>query len=141
MLKSLRSGLGFRVAMTLTVLAAFCLVAPPAVMAFGHGEKTAHCLSQADRMDHGGPRPSAGKMPSGGHMASGGLDHANHGKVPAKHDSGCCGLFCVSAIAPQSPANVELSLAPTVLAPPIEKLSFGGVPEQPDRPPIFSLSV
>ncbi len=135
MLKGLRSGLGFRVAMTLTVLAALCLVVPPAVMAFGHGEKTAHCLSQADRMDHGAT------MPSGVKMASEGVHHGDHGKAPAKHESGCCGLFCVSAIAPQASAGVELALTTITLTPPVEKLKFGGVPEQPDRPPISSLSV
>jgi hypothetical protein len=129
MLGRLRSGFGFRVAMTLTVLAGLCLVAPPAVMAFGHSGHTAYCVSHADEIDHGG------------HMASGGMNHADQGKVPVKHDSGCCGLFCVSAIAPQSPAIIELGLAPLALVAPVEQFSFSRAPEQPDRPPISSLSV
>jgi hypothetical protein len=51
MLKALRVGLGFRVAMAIAVLAALCLVAPPAVMAFGHGKNTVHCLTNADIAD------------------------------------------------------------------------------------------
>jgi hypothetical protein len=43
MLRALRTGLGFRVAMAIAAFAALCLVAPPAVMAFGHGENTIHC--------------------------------------------------------------------------------------------------
>lgn len=118
--------------MTLTVLAALCLIAPPAVMAFGHGEQTAHCLSHADQADHGGHMAPA-RMGSG-------MDHGQHGKVPAKHDSGCCGLFCVSAIAPQASALAVASFA--LAAPPARAVtSFAGrVPDQPNRPPIPSLS-
>ena len=53
MLQKLRTGLGFRVAMMIAVLAALCLVAPPAVMAFGHGSNTVHCLANADAVNHG----------------------------------------------------------------------------------------
>ena len=53
MLRALRTGLGFRVAMAIAVFAALCLVAPPAVMAFGHGDNTVHCLTHADAVDHG----------------------------------------------------------------------------------------
>ena len=52
-MRGLRTGLGFRVAMMIAVLAAFCLVAPPAVMAFGHGSNTMHCLANADAVNHG----------------------------------------------------------------------------------------
>ena len=53
MLKALRAGLGFRVATAIAVFAALCLMAPPAVMAFGHGKTTAHCLTNADVAGHG----------------------------------------------------------------------------------------
>ena len=53
MLKALRAGLGFRVATAIAVFAALCLIAPPAVMAFGHGKTTAHCLTNADVAGHG----------------------------------------------------------------------------------------
>ena len=59
MLQKLRTGPGFRVAIVIAAFAALCLVAPPAVMAFGHGNNTMHCLANADTVDHGcteGPR-------------------------------------------------------------------------------------
>lgn len=128
MLRCFRNGLGLRIAMTLAVLAALCLVAPPAVMAFGHGEQTAHCLSHGDQMDHGG------------YMASGGMDHSQHGNAPVKHESGCCGLFCVSAIAPQAQAIVVLSFAPVSHLIGATAAFNGRIPDQPNRPPISPLS-
>ena len=53
MLQKLRTGLGFRVAVVIAASAALCLVAPPAVMAFGHGNNTVHCLANANAVDHG----------------------------------------------------------------------------------------
>jgi hypothetical protein len=91
MLKALSTGLRFRLAMLLAVLAAACFVAPPAVMAFGHGEMTAHCLEMAATPQHGMAAPT-------GHMghASGGDQHQKAPKE--KQDAGCCGLFCLSAL-------------------------------------------
>ena len=126
MLKALRTGLGFRVAMTIAVLAALCLVAPPAVMAFGHGKTTAHCLANADVADHGMHGDGAQKH------------HGDHGKLPG---TGCCGLFCLSALPFAAVSLVAgLSLAPAV-SPPVETILSGGVPERLDRPPISPLSV
>ena len=73
MLRALRTGLGFRVAMAIAAFAALCLVAPPAVMAFGHGENTMHCLAHADAANHGM------------HAALGGFAQkhgADHGTLP-----------------------------------------------------------
>jgi hypothetical protein len=53
MLTALRTGLHFRLAITLAVFAAFCFVAPPAVLAFGHGTAMADCMAHADMVDHG----------------------------------------------------------------------------------------
>jgi hypothetical protein len=127
MLETLRRGLGFRVAMALAVFSALCFAAPPAVMAFGHGGDTVHCLSQADVMNHG---------------MGGGAAHKDHG---TKHDAGkapgCCGLFCLSALVPAcAPAVAALDL-PLVLLPEREAHFSGRIPELPDRPPILLLSV
>jgi hypothetical protein len=68
MLQKLRTGLGFRVAVVIAALAALCLVAPPAVMAFGHGNNTVHCLANANAVDHGmhgGPRKKVSARVSG----------------------------------------------------------------------------
>ena len=106
MLKALSTGLRFRLAMLLAAIAAACFVAPPAVMAFGHGEMTAHCLEMAATPQHG-MADQAGHM---GH-ASGG---AQHQKAPKdKQDAGCCGLFCLSAVV--APLHGVPSPQPTFL--------------------------
>jgi hypothetical protein len=65
-------------------------------------------------------------------------DGSGHAKIPA--DKGCCGLFCVSAIAP-GPAPV-LAVLPvtTVLVPPATPHPANRAPERIDRPPISLLS-
>jgi hypothetical protein len=128
MLRALRTGLGFRVALAIAAFAALCLVAPPAVMAFGHGERTVHCLAHADAVDHG---------------TQGGLAQkhdGDHGTLPGTHP-GCCGLYCLSAL-PLAPGPlVEGLLLAPALSPPAEAALFGRVPGRLDRPPISSLSV
>jgi hypothetical protein len=129
MLKSLRAGLGFRVAMAIAVFAALCLMAPPAVMAFGHGKTTAHCLTNADIADHGMHKAATPKQ------------HGDHGKLPGTGAPGCCGLYCLSALPlPSSPMVEGLALAPA-LSPPLETILTGGLAARLDRPPISSLSV
>jgi hypothetical protein len=131
MLRALRTGLGFRVAIIVAALAALCLVAPPAVMAFGHGENTAHCLAHGDAMDHGM------------HGGLGGLAHkhdGDHGTLPGNHP-GCCGLYCLSALPLASGPLVEGLLLAPALSPPAEAAFFGRVPGRLDRPPIPSLPV
>ena len=128
MLRALRTGLGFREAMAMAAFAALCLVAPPAVMAFGHGEKTVHCLAHADAVDHGMHDRSAQKH------------GADHGTLPGTHP-GCCGLYCLSAIPLASGPLVEGLLLGSALFPPAEPILIGRMPERLDRPPILSLSV
>jgi hypothetical protein len=129
MLKALRAGLGFRVAMAIAVLAALCLVAPPAVMAFGHGKNTVHCLANADVADHGM------------HGGASEKHHGDHGKLPGTSTPGCCGLYCLSALPLASAPMVEdLAVAPA-LSPPVDTTLFGRVPDRLDRPPISPLSV
>ena len=127
MLQKLRTGPGFRVAIVIAAFAALCLVAPPAVMAFGHGNNTLHCLSNADTVDHGMHGGAARK------------DHGDHAKLSGTKAPGCCGLYCLSAL-PLASGVVEglfvspaLSLAETAL--------FDRVPGRLDRPPIPLLSV
>ena len=129
MLRALRTGLGFRVALAIAAFAALCLVAPPAVMAFGHGERTVHCLAHADAVDHG---------------MHGGLAQkhdGDHGKPPGTHTPGCCGLYCLSALPLASGPLVEGLLLAPALSPPVEVALFGRVSGRLDRPPIPSLSV
>ena len=129
MLQKLRTGLGFRVAIVIAAFAALCFVAPPAVMAFGHGTHTVHCLANADTLDHG---------MHGGPMQK---HHGDRGKLPGTKAPGCCGLFCLSALPlAAGPVVVGLVVAPA-LSPRAEIALFGRVPGRPDRPPIPLLSV
>jgi hypothetical protein len=128
MLRALRTGLGFRVAMACAIFAALCLMAPPAVMAFGHGESTVHCLAHADAVDHGMHEGSAQK-------------HGHHGTPPGTHAPGCCGLYCLSALPLASGPLVEGLLLAPALSPPAEIALIGREPGRLDRPPILSLSV
>ena len=106
MLQKLRTGLGFRVAIVIAAFAALCLVAPPAVMAFGHGNNTVHCLANADTVDHGMHGGAAQK------------DHGDHGKLPGTKAPGCCGLYCLSALPLASGPVVEgLFVAPALSLP------------------------
>jgi len=132
MLKRLRTGLGFRLAMAIAMFAALCFVAPPAVMAFGHGSNTLHCLSHGDLMGHGMAIDHGMQSADAGHKDGG------HAKIPS--DKGCCGLFCASAIAPGSTPVVEVLPVSTVLAPPVTPRPANRAPERIDRPPISLLS-
>ncbi len=131
MLETLRTGPGFRIAMTLALFAALCLVAPPAVVAFGHGENTVHCVSHADVKDHGmGHRQ----------LGDGQQKHADHGQLPAKA-RGCCGLFCLSALAPAVLAVVAGPSMRQGIPPARETRLQGRIPELADPPPIPLLFV
>jgi hypothetical protein len=132
MLKRLRAGLGFRLAMVIAMFAALCFIAPPAVMAFGHGDKTLQCLIHGDVMDH------AMAMDHGVAGVASHKDHGDHAKIPG--DKGCCGLFCVSALAPGSAPALEVLLVPAILAPPVMPRPANRAPERIDRPPIPLLS-
>jgi len=129
MLQGLRTGVGFRAAMAIAAFAALCLVAPPAVMAFGHGDNTVQCLVKADVADHGMHGGPAQKH------------HGDHGKLPGTHAPGCCGLYCLSALTLASSPLVERPFVEPALSPPVETTVFGRVPARLDRPPIPSLSV
>jgi hypothetical protein len=53
MLAALSIGRWFRMAMALATFAMLCFVAPPGLIAFGHGDHTVECLAHADMVDHG----------------------------------------------------------------------------------------
>jgi hypothetical protein len=128
-LQELRIGLGFRAAMMIAVLAALCLVASPAVMAFGHGSNTVHCLANADAVNHG--------MHGGDTQKHDG----DHGKLPGAHAPGCCGLYCMSALPLTPGPTVEGRLIRPALSMPAEIALYSRVLGRPDRPPISPLSV
>lgn len=128
MLIALRKGLRFRLALALAAFAALCFVAPPAVLAFGHGENTIHCLAHADMVDHG--RVGAHNV---GH-------HGDHSSPAGKHQMTCCGLFCLSALAADGEV-IDAVAPPTAPFPARETILFSRVTERLDRPPISFLFV
>jgi hypothetical protein len=124
MLIALRTGLSFRLAAAFVALAALCFVAPPAVVAFGHGANTMNCMAHADMADHG-----AAKMA--------GIDnHAGHSAPAGSHPMTCCGLFCLSAL----PTEIAEVIDGTTRGPALplgpESHLLSQSPERPDRPPI-----
>ena len=124
MLTALTTGLRFRFAITLAAFAALCFVAPPAVLALGHGAHTANCLAHADTVDHG-------------NVAVHDTKHASDHSCPdADHHMGCCGLFCLSALAVDNGEAVMPALRAARPFPPREPSLFSRVPEGLDRPPI-----
>lgn len=130
MLTALTRGFRFKLAIALAAFAALCFVLPPAVLAFGHGEHAMQCLAHADMIDHG-------LSNAAGHVHDG-----DYSLPPSSHQpgSGCCGLFCMSAI----PADLDQTLQGITTGPalalPASPHALSRAPEQPDRPPI-SLSL
>src|ERR1051325_2143169 len=123
MLTRLRTGLRFKLAIILATLAALCFVMPPAALAFGHGEHTAHCLAHADMVDH------SVKGSSVDH-------HADHSTPAGPHHTTCCGLFCLSAL----PAEIgevvgAIAMGPALSPAPAPHLP-SQLPERLDRPPM-----
>jgi hypothetical protein len=125
-----------RAAAILVALYALCLVAPAAAFAFSESPPTALCLSQTD--NHQGIGESRLHE---SHVHQDGMDH--HKSSPEKsnfggddHPGNCCGLFCVTAIAP--PALGVTALHPmqasAVVLPAAESL-FGRSSSRIDRPP------
>jgi hypothetical protein len=135
MLILLSTGLRFRLAIAFAAFAAFCFVAPPALLAFGHGENTAHCLSKADAVYHGKAK------------AAGETHHADH-STPAGDDSTpapdqqmtCCGLFCLSAVTTDGGPVVD-DRPPAAHDPTGELNPLSRVSDRLDRPPISLLFV
>jgi hypothetical protein len=129
MLTTLMTGLRFRLAIVLAALAALCFVMPPAALAFGHGEHTAHCLTHADMVEQGAAKGAS-------------IDnHANHSAPVGSHQMTCCGLFCLSAL----PAEIGEAVSRIVRGPALslapEPHLLSQAPERPDRPPISPLFV
>ncbi|HZQ14129.1 MAG TPA: hypothetical protein VFB31_15090 [Pseudolabrys sp.] len=115
----------WRAASLLVALYAFCLATPTAVLAFSPGAIPAHCLTD----DH----QDVGVM----HVHEDGSAHHHSG---GKSDDGdyaskCCGLFSVSAIAP------DLAILPALYRPASRQPALaadsrtGRGSERIDRPP------
>jgi hypothetical protein len=130
MLTALTQGFRFRFAVAFAAFAALCFVVPPAVLANGHGAHAIDCLAHADMINHGMSK------------AAGVAHHGDHSTPSSTHQpgSGCCGLFCMSALPAELDQGLQNVTAGQALALPAPPIPLSRAPEQPDRPPI-SLSV
>jgi hypothetical protein len=121
-------------AIWLAGVAAFALVAPPVAIAFAPADKAVHCLTHANHEasdDHAA-------APSGHSHDAGHVGLADMPKQ-ADHKSSCCGIFCVTAITP----DTGPAISPLWSGVPVNFSSrpvfYGLFPQQPDRPPISRL--
>lgn len=140
MLTALSTGRRFRLAIAFALFAALSFVAPPAVLAFGHGENTAHCLSMASAATHG-----MAKQADAAHHGSAHHDDAHHGHHGAPDEDRsaptadqsmtCCGLFCLSAVACDAGAAISGATHELHL-PAREPHRLARDPGRIDRPPI-----
>ena len=129
MLIALRTGLSFRLAAALAAFAALCFVAPPAVIAFGHGSNTINCLAHADMIDHGAAKAATIKH------------HSDHSAPARPHQMACCGLFCLSALPAAIGGVIDgVGTGSALLSAPEPHL-LSQSPERPDKPPISLLFV
>ena len=135
MLLTLLNGLRFKLAIAFTAFAVMSFVLPPAVLAFGHGENTAHCLSKAGSGDHAMPKASGA-----GHHAGHAFPACDDSTSAPEHQMTCCGLFCVSAVMIDGGAVIENGL-PAAHDPMAEPDLLTSVLDRLDRPPIALLFV
>jgi hypothetical protein len=121
-----------RAAAILVAFYALCLVAPVTAFAFSDGSMPAHCLTD-DHHDMGVA-----------HDHQDGADHDKSGPGDDYHGQAgkCCGLFCLSAVAPSvfDVVGARLLLATDVVMPAAESL-FGRSSSRIDRPPRSLLSL
>lgn len=120
-----------RAAAVLVALYALCLVAPVSAFAFSDSFVPVPCLSMTDHHHSMG----------GSHVHQDGIGHHKSsddqsGPAGAVHSGKCCGLFCVTAIAPPvfGVAEVSLVQASTVALAAAESM-LGRSSNRIDRPP------
>lgn len=122
---------------------AICVLTPPAALAFATSEQSMHCLGvqsempamahvhdHAQAVAHHAESHEHGKSVEAGNSADT-VSSNSHTQPPGQ----CCGLFCVSALAPSLseiaiavtlPIRIQVSLARSLA---------GQYPDRIDRPP------
>lgn len=137
MLNWLTRGMRHWAAAALVVLYALCVLAPAAAFAFGDGTKAAHCLTDEN---HGlGTSHAHSKTQT--HHDGAAHQHSDDADEQQTTPSQCCGLFCLSALAP----SIDLPLAQPELLALLPSLNGNGIlghgPDRLDRPPDALLSL
>jgi hypothetical protein len=130
MLNRLTKGVVARIGAFLAMLALAGFVAPPMAVAFVPTPAAIHCLTDTD---HKADSHSAAHDPVSHH---GDVDHEKRSGDSPIHRTTCCGMFNVTALAPDStPALLRLWTDPAVSM--FVEANFHSLaPEQPNRPPI-----
>lgn len=148
MLTRLRKRLRLKAALALAALYAVCILMPNAALAFS-AHAAAHCLTET------GPAHvhAAPAVTSKTHEHSDGSGHSHATKVShthddtaaaddekgdhgKKHEGGCCGLFCISALAHEPPAVLTTALTGGRTVPVHTYALAGRGPSRINRPPI-----
>ena len=113
---------------------AVCLLAPVAAFAFGNGE--AHCLTQDN---HG---------LSSVHVHDDGSVHRHAAEPPADVPDGtdnpkasgkCCGVVCLTAMAPAAQDSLTPVPHPPLVFPVAQDALVGGIPTRLYRPPAAAI--
>ena len=136
MCATFKRGTFFKIATAMAFLAVFAFVVPPVALAFAPAKEAFHCLVQDD---HGIGRQHH-DQPSD-HHSSEDAEHAKHSHGDAEHDPGCCGIFCVAALAPETRHLVLPPLMASDARPIIDPGIHSQTPELPFRPPISHPSI
>lgn len=140
MLSSVTKRVRLRAALTLALIYALCVVAPPLALAFSDGTVAAHCLTE----DYGFSNEHAFHVhdQADTHVDIVAEKHADaatpttHNKKKHDHHSGtCCGLFC-HAVASNNQIGFSRERISGPLVPPVlcEHLA-GRDPDRISRPP------
>ena len=121
----------------MVVLYALCVLSPAAAFAFGDGTKAAHCVTDEN---HGlGTSHTHGKA----HVHKDGTahKHSDEGGEQQGASGKCCGLFCLSAIAPSIDLPLTAPGFPTLVPLLNANGPLGQGPDCLDRPPDSLLSL
>jgi len=121
-----------RAALALVALYSFCLLVPPAALALG--DNAVHCLT-----DKGHSAVSTHIHADGTvhvHATVGDQQDADGSTDQGSHPGNCCGVACLSAIAPLMPADLLDQARFTSLVALIADRVDGRAPERLYRPPI-----
>lgn len=131
-----------RAAATLVALYGLCVLVPSAALAFGDSSMT-HCITgephartSVHTHDDGTAHAHDGHA---GHTHAYVADDSDQPSGPVDHHrdtaGNCCGLFCVTALAPQAAPSLSTALRFTIISSAMPAEFAGRTPDQLYRPP------
>ena len=125
----------------LVVLYGICVLAPTAALAFGDAAKAAHCLTDVGNgLAHVHDKGLADDNLHA-HDGASAPNHSDDGEKQQSKSDRCCGLFCLSALAPSTDLLVTGPETPSL----VPVLNVDGIlahgPDRLYRPPDSLLSL